>query len=188
MIDESIFGMNKVKDIVISLKNFSRVDQEDMQETNINQCIEETLKIVWNDLKYKCEVIKNFGDIPDIYCYPGQLNQVIMNLLVNAGHAIEQKGIITITTRIENQQTILSIEDTGKGIKAENMSHLFDPFFTTKPIGQGTGLGLSISYDIIVEKHKGKIEVESTLGVGTTFTITLPNNILKQEYETQQVR
>jgi len=186
MIDESIFGMNKVKDIVQSLKNFSRVDQDDIQEANINQCIEETLKIVWNDLKYKCEVEKDFGDIPDIFCYAGQLNQVIMNMLVNAGHAIEDKGTITLKTWQEGDHICMSFGDTGKGIDPDHIQHLFEPFFTTKPVGQGTGLGLSISYGIIVEKHGGEISVESEKGVGTTFLIRLPITSLKQAYEEQQ--
>ncbi len=181
LIKESIFGMDKVRDIVQSLKNFSRVDQEeDAQEANINECIEQTLKIVWNDLKYKCEVIRNLGDIPDIYCFPGQLNQVIMNLLVNAGHAIEEKGTIEITTYTENNDLFIKIRDTGNGIPPENLEHLFEPFFTTKPVGQGTGLGLSISYGII-KKHQGEISIESEVGVGTQFTIQLPINAVKPD-------
>jgi signal transduction histidine kinase len=176
LIKESTFGMDKVRDIVQSLKNFSRVDQEEeAQEANINECIEQTLKIVWNDLKYKCEVIKNLGQLPDIYCFPGQLNQVIMNLLVNAGHAIEEKGVIEITTYQQQDDIYIKVRDTGKGIPPENIKHLFEPFFTTKPVGQGTGLGLSISYGII-EKHHGEISVNSEVGVGTEFTIRLPIN------------
>lgn len=183
LIKESMFGMDKVRDIVQSLKNFSRVDQEeDAQEANINECIEQTLKIVWNDLKYKCEVIKNLGDIPDIYCFPGQLNQVIMNLLVNAGHAIEEKGTIEVTTSCDNDMLFIKIRDSGKGIPPENIEHLFEPFFTTKPVGQGTGLGLSISYGII-KKHQGEIKIESEVGVGTQFTIELPINAVKPNNE-----
>jgi signal transduction histidine kinase len=179
LLKESSFGMEKVRDIVQSLKDFSRVDQEeDAQESNINDCIEQTLKIVWNELKYKCEVIKNLGEIPDIYCFPGQLNQVIMNLLVNAGHAIEEKGTIEITTFQEKDDIYIKVRDTGKGIPPENIKHLFEPFFTTKPVGQGTGLGLSISYGI-VKKHQGEISVSSEVGIGTEFTIKLPINALK---------
>lgn len=183
IIGESVFGLNKVKDIVQSLKNFSRVEQDKMQEANLNECIEETLKIVWNDLKYTCEIEKNYADMEDIYCYPGQINQVIMNLLVNAGHAIEEKGTITISTYMDGPNSVLEIKDTGKGIKPENLNNLFDPFFTTKPVGQGTGLGLSVSYDIIVEKHFGKLDVKSKLGKGTTFRIKLPNQKLKSVFD-----
>ncbi len=174
ILKESAFGMEKVRDIVQSLKNFSRLDQEDEpQEADINECIEQTLKIVWNDLKYKCEVEKHFAELPDIYCFPGQLNQVIMNLLVNAGHAIEEKGVITITTLKEGDNCLIKIRDSGKGIPEQNIQKLFEPFFTTKPVGQGTGLGLSISYGIM-QKHGGSISVDSTEGVGTEFTLTIP--------------
>ncbi|WP_144395142.1 ATP-binding protein [Pleionea sediminis] len=180
LIKESIFGMKKVKDIVQSLKDFSRVSQEEeAYPANINDCIRQTIKIVWNDLKYKCEVIEELRNVPDQVCYPGQLNQVIMNLLVNAGHAIEEKGTITIKTYDDKDNLYISIKDTGKGIPEDNLERLFEPFFTTKPIGQGTGLGLSISYGII-KKHKGDIKVSSQVGVGTEFLINLPKLALKQ--------
>ncbi|MDB5958899.1 MAG: sensor histidine kinase, partial [Massilia sp.] len=118
--------------------------------------------------------VKQYGDIPDIECLPSQINQVVMNMVVNAAHAIEgQRGVITISTGTEGDKVWIKIADNGFGIPKENLLRIFDPFFTTKPIGTGTGLGLSLSYGI-VQKHRGSIEVESELGTGTTFCITLP--------------
>ncbi len=176
-------GTERLKKIVADLNNFSRVEQEAFKQANINEGIESTLNVAWNELKYKCTVEKNFGDLPQIYCNPGQLNQVFMNLLVNAAHAIETKGVITISTRYltgqsasndkEHAYVEIKISDTGSGIPEDKLSKIFEPFFTTKEMGKGTGLGLSISYDII-QKHKGEIIVDSRVGEGTTFTIKLP--------------
>jgi hypothetical protein len=129
----------------------------------------------WNELKYKCTVVKHYADnLPPVRCLPSQLNQVFMNLLVNAAHAIETKGEITLSTRRVDDNTIqLRFTDNGQGIPAEHLKRIFEPFFTTKPVGKGTGLGLSIAWGII-GKHHGKIEVSSTVGSGTTFIITLP--------------
>jgi signal transduction histidine kinase len=124
-------------------------------------------------LKGRVEVVRHYGDLPEIECYPNQLNQVFMNLLVNSAHAIEGEGTITIETRREGDSVVLRFSDSGKGIAEEHMGQLFDPGFTTKGAGVGTGLGLSISYNI-VEKHSGTIEVESEPGEGATFTIRLP--------------
>ena len=173
LITDSTEGMERVTTIVADLKSFSRVDEAEVSAIDINETIEATLKIVWNELKYKCELEKNFSSLPLLECYPSQINQVIMNLLVNAGQAIEEKGTIAIDTRQQNEKIQIQISDTGSGIKPENIEKLFDPFFTTKPVGTGTGLGLSISYGII-KKHGGDIRVESTLNVGTSFTIDLP--------------
>jgi len=128
---------------------------------------------VWNELKYKVELIKQYGELPPVECLPSQLNQVLMNILVNAGHAIEKRGTITIGTHAEGEFVYMSISDTGKGIAQEHLPRVFEPFFTTKPVGKGTGLGLSISYGI-VRKHGGEIDVRSEVGVGTTFVIKLP--------------
>jgi len=137
------------------------------------ECLESAVTIVWNELKYKATLNRNYGTIPPLNCYPQQLNQVFMNLLVNAGHSIESQGLITITTWSENDTACVSIADTGCGIAPEHLTRIFEPFYTTKEAGKGTGLGLSISYDII-KKHNGDITVESMVGAGTTFTVRLP--------------
>ncbi len=173
LLAESLNGMFRVKEIVQGLKSFARVDEAEMQIADVNEGIEATLKVVWNELKYKCEVHTKLSPLPQIRCYPGQLNQVFMNLLVNAAHAMEERGEITIETETTDSEVIIRISDTGVGIPKEHLSELFNPFFTTKPVGEGTGLGLSISYGII-QKHGGRIEVDSEVGRGTTFTIYLP--------------
>ncbi|THB66301.1 MAG: GAF domain-containing protein [Gammaproteobacteria bacterium] len=175
LVTDSLDGMERVRSIVAGLKSFARVDTEtETQQADINECIQSTLKLVWNELKYNCKVETDYGEIPEIECFPGQLNQVFMNLMVNASHAIEKKGLIKIKTfEGDNENIIITITDNGSGIEKENISKLFNPFFTTKEVGKGTGLGLSISYGII-EKHNGTIDVESTVGEGTTFTIKLP--------------
>lgn len=174
LIKESLEGAERVKEIVQNLKSFSRVDQAETKPANINDCLESTLKIVWNELKYKCEVVKEYGDLPQTLCSPQQLNQVFVNLLVNAAHAIEKQGVITIKTWTADKDIYASISDTGRGIPQENLARLFEPFFTTKEVGKGTGLGLSIAYDIIAKKHHGEIIVDSEVGKGTTFTVRIP--------------
>lgn len=173
LLRESIDGTVRVHEIVKNLKSFARIDEAEIKEADLNEELETTLKIVWNELKYKCKVVKNFGDIPLTYCNPGQLNQVFMNLLVNAAQAIEDKGEIRIETKTDGSRIHIEIADTGKGISQQHLQRIFDPFFTTKPVGKGTGLGLSISYGII-QKHNGTIDVTSEPGKGTTFSITLP--------------
>ncbi len=173
LLKECLEGLNRIKEIVGDLKTFSHTDEGELQQANINQCIDVTLKIVWNELKYKCMVKKEYSSLPLILCNPRQLNQVFMNLLVNAAQAISERGEITIRTQVNNQMIEIEIQDTGSGVKPEHIEKLFDPFFTTKPVGTGTGLGLSISYNII-KKHQGRIEVKSKLNEGTTFTIYLP--------------
>ncbi|MEA2031458.1 MAG: PAS domain S-box protein [candidate division Zixibacteria bacterium] len=173
-IEESVEGTTRVKNIVADLKSFSRVDKAEKGNANLNEGIESTLNIVWNELKYKCKVEKNFGDIPDLYCIPNQLNQVFMNILINAGHAIEHNdGLIQIETKATDKNIIISFKDNGKGIPRENIGKLFEPFFTTKEVGKGTGLGLSLAYDIIT-KHGGNIDVKSEVGEGTEFIVNLP--------------
>ena len=173
LLSESKQGAEQVRDIVQNLKCFARVDETESKPANINDGIEATLKVVWNELKYNCEVIKELNPLPDIKCNPGELNQVFMNLLVNASHSIPEKGTIRITTEDAGPEILVGISDTGDGIPKENLRNIFDPFFTTKDVGKGTGLGLSISHGII-KKHNGEITVESELGKGTTFTIRLP--------------
>jgi signal transduction histidine kinase len=181
LLDESKEGINRVKKIVHDLKDFSHVDEEEWQWTDIHKGIDSTLNVVNNEIKYKAKVIKEYGDLPDIECIASQLNQVFMNLLVNASHAIEEQGTITVRTgKLNDERVWIQVSDTGKKIKKENISRLFEPFFTTKPVGQGTGLGLSLSYGI-AQKHGGDIDVESELNKGTKFTITLPIKQQKQK-------
>lgn len=180
LIAESIDGVQRVKKIVEDLKDFSRTDRGEWHRANIEAGIESTLNIVWNEIKYKAEVVKEYGGIPEIECIGSQLDQVFMNLLVNAAHAIEGRGTITIRTRVDTSNVLVEIEDTGQGISPENLKRIFDPFFTTKPVGQGTGLGLSVVHGI-VERHGGSIDVKSELGQGTRFRLSLPLN--RQEAE-----
>ena len=173
LIKESQEGAGRVKRIVQDLKSFSRLDEKEYKYADINDCLESTLNIVWNELKYKAKVIRELGKLPQVMCYPQQLNQVFMNLLVNAAQSIEKQGEITIRTSLDHDDINIVVADTGCGIPEENLGHLFEPFFTTKDVGKGTGLGLSIAYDII-KKHGGDIKVESQIGRGTTFSVRLP--------------
>jgi two-component system NtrC family sensor kinase len=183
LMEESKEGITRVKKIVQNLKDFSHVDATDeWLFADLHLGLDSTLNIVSNEIKYKAEVVKEYGALPEVECLPSQLNQVFMNLLVNASHAIEERGTITIRSGHRENEVWVEITDTGKGIPAENMKKIFDPFFTTKPVGSGTGLGLSLSYGII-EKHHGRIEVQSIVGSGTTFRICLPN---KQPIELQK--
>lgn len=173
LLNDSITGIQRVADIVSNLKTYSHVDNQKKQEADINSCLTTTLKMVNNEIKYKCKVITDLQPLPKIFCNPSKLNQVFTNLIVNAGQAIEEQGEIRIQTALQNDKIQIAIGDNGKGIPEENIKRLFDPFFTTKPVGEGTGLGLSISHGII-EEHGGTIQVESALDVGTTFNIALP--------------
>ncbi len=173
LIKESLDGTERVSKIVQNLKTFSRIDEASYKMADINECIESTVNIVWNELKYKAEVKKDYGNIPHIKCYPQELNQVFMNLLVNASHAIEHFGEIIIKTWHDRENIFISVSDTGCGISEEVKNRIFEPFFTTKDVGKGTGLGLSITYDII-KKHNGEITVESEMGKGSTFTVKIP--------------
>lgn len=174
LMNESKEGITRVKRIVQDLKDFSHADVGDeWQWADLQKGLDSTLNIVWNEIKYKAEVVKEYGELPDIECLPSQMNQVFMNLLINAAHAIEERGMITLRTGSEAEQVWVEVADTGKGIAPENLKRIFDPFFTTKPMGKGTGLGLSLAYGI-VEKHHGRIEVQSEVGKGTAFRICLP--------------
>ena len=176
LIAQSLEGTSRVRRIVQDLKQFSHGGQNELEYVDINKCLESTLNIVWNELKYKAEVKKDYGELPLLPCFPQKLNQVFMNLLVNAAQAIEDRGEIRIVTRKvqEPREGVeVVIEDTGKGMTPEVMKKIFEPFFTTKPVGKGTGLGLHVSYKI-VKAHKGEISVESRPGQGTRFTVFLP--------------
>lgn len=181
LMNESKEGITRVKTIVQSLKDFAHADAADeWRYADLHHGLDTTLNIVNNEIKYKADVIKEYGAIPQVECLPSQLNQVFMNLLVNAAHAIEQRGAITIRTGQQNDEVWVEISDTGKGIAPEYMQKIFDPFFTTKPVGKGTGLGLSLSYGII-QKHHGRIEVKSEVGKGTAFKVWLPVRHVDQE-------
>lgn len=173
LLAESVDGLQRVKRIVQDLKDFSHVSETEMQWASIETGLESTLNVVWNELKYKAEVVKDYGSIPEIECIPSQLNQVFMNLLVNAAQSIAERGVITLRTYRAGDNVCVEITDTGAGIPPQILNRIFDPFFTTKPVGTGTGLGLSITHGII-RKHHGKVEVDSEPGRGTTFRITLP--------------
>ena len=166
-------GSERIKRIVEGLRTFSRLDEAERKAVDLHEGIDSTLDLLEHHLKERIEVQKAYGDLPLVECYAGQVNQVFMNLLTNAADAIEGEGQIEITTTTDGDTVRVSIRDTGAGIPAENLSSIFDPFFTTKEIGKGTGLGLSISYGI-VQKHDGDIEVQSEVGVGTTFSVVLP--------------
>ena len=166
-------GMRRISKIVRDMKEFSHAGSDKPEYTDVNKGLESTLNIVWNEIKYKSEVKTLYGDIPQVLCYPQQLNQVFMNILVNAAHAIEGRGVITLRTFSENGNVVIEISDTGKGISPEHLSRIFEPFFTTKPVGMGTGLGLSVAYAII-KKHNGEITVDSKVGAGTRFQVCIP--------------
>ena len=177
LVKESLDGLNRVKNIVQSLKDFSHVGETEWQLADIHQGIESTLNIVNNEIKYKATVTRQFGNLPPVQCVISQLNQVFMNLFINAAHAIKERGIIAIGTGTENRNGTeyvwIKITDTGSGIAPENLTRIFEPFFTTKPVGSGTGLGLSLAYGII-KQHDGEISVKSVPGKGTQFLIFLP--------------
>ncbi len=181
---ESRDGIQRVRKIVQDLKDFSRVDaRQEWESVDLHAGIDSTLNIVNNEIKYKADVVKHYGALPEVQCLPSELNQVVLNLLVNAAHAITaERGTITISTGVEGPNVWVEVADTGAGIAQENLKRIFDPFFTTKPVGKGTGLGLSLSYGI-VQKHSGRMEVHSELGVGTRFRVTLP--IKHEEAATQ---
>mgnify|MGYP001076974304 CR=1 FL=1 len=173
LLSESRDGVDRVGKIVSDLKGFSRVDEAEHKLMDVRECLESSINIVWNEIKYKATLSRDFAEVPDILCYPGQLNQVFVNLLINAAQSIAEQGTITVKTFTSEGYVYVQISDSGCGINEDNCKRIFDPFFTTKEVGKGTGLGLSISYDII-KKHQGEISVESELNEGTTFTLKLP--------------
>jgi signal transduction histidine kinase len=175
LLSESMEGLQRVKRIVQDLKDFSHMEKQERQWADLEQGLDSTLNIVWNELKYKADVVKEYAGIPQIECIPAQLNQVFMNLLMNAAQAIEDHGRITVRTGLDGDDVWVEVEDTGKGIEPEYLGRIFDPFFTTKPVGSGTGLGLSLSYKI-VQEHGGRIEVKSEPGKGAIFRVVLPQH------------
>ncbi|WP_439862134.1 ATP-binding protein [Pseudomonas sp. MBLB4136] len=173
LITESEDGIDRVKKIITALKDFSHIEEDEFQFADLHRGLDTTLNVVNNELKYKADIVKEYGELPQVECIPSQINQVLMNLLVNAAHAIEQFGRITLRSQQEGDWIWLEVEDTGKGIEPHLLNRIYEPFFTTKPVGKGTGLGLSLSYNIL-QKHNGRIEVSSEPGQGTRFRIWLP--------------
>ena len=173
ILEETLEGAQRVLSIVRGLRNFARADEDVFELGNIAECLSTTLKLVNNELKYTSKIVTHINDVPDSYINAGRLGQVFLNLMVNAGHAIEDQGVIEIFCQQRDDKIDIRIKDNGCGIDTDLIDRIFEAFFTTKPEGQGTGLGLSISRGI-VEEHGGEISVESTPGEGTTFLIVLP--------------
>ncbi|TFH85615.1 hypothetical protein EQG41_16180 [Billgrantia azerbaijanica] len=173
LINESEEGIERVKSIITALKDFSHIEEDDFATADLHRGLDTTLNLVNNELKYKAEVVKQYGELPEIECLPSQINQVALNLLTNAAQSIEGHGRITLRTGCDATHAWFEVEDTGHGITAEHRERLFDPFFTTKPVGEGTGLGLALSWSI-VQKHGGRIEVASEPGQGSRFRVWLP--------------
>jgi signal transduction histidine kinase len=173
---ESKEGIIRVRKIVQDLKDFSHVDTNpDWQLVDLTGGIDSTLNVVNNEVKYKADVVKEYSTLPEVQCLPSQINQVVMNLVVNAAHAMNgpERGKITLRTGVSEDQVWFEVADTGSGIPKDVLPRIFDPFYTTKPVGKGTGLGLSLSYGI-VQKHHGSIDVKTEVGRGTTFRVSLP--------------
>lgn len=177
LLGDTIKGLNRVSAIVANLKKVTHAGELEMEFGDINDIIDESIKVVWSELKYKMQVEKQFTEVPLILCHSGEIHQVLMNLFLNASHACGDKGLLIIKTYTKEAKgkkwVVIEVKDNGKGMPREVRKKIFDPFFTTKPVGVGTGLGLSVSFGII-EKHKGMIKVTSEEGKGTTFIISLP--------------
>jgi signal transduction histidine kinase len=173
-------GVERVAQIVRAMKEFSHPDVDEQNPADINHALETTLIVTKNEYKYAAEVITNFEELPPVVCNIGELNQVFLNMIVNAAHAIMDggrpagAGKISVATRAKGEVVEIEFADNGCGIPAGNLSKIFDPFFTTKEVGRGTGQGLAITRSIIVEKHRGSVQVESVVGQGTKFTFQLP--------------
>jgi len=174
IISDCLDGAERIRDIVQNLRLFSRLDEAEIKQVDLHEGIDSTIRLLSRYYSSsRVSLRRNYGDLPPISCYAGQLNQVWMNLLVNAAQAVGDQGDVSISTRLEDAWVVVTITDTGCGIPADQIHRIFDPFFTTKPVGEGTGLGLATSYGII-ERHGGTITVESHVGAGTTFTIRVP--------------
>jgi signal transduction histidine kinase len=180
-IESSIEGLARIATIVRSMKEFAHPDQAEKKSADLNQAIRSTLVVAHNEYKYVAEIDAEFGELPAVQCYLGQINQVILNLLVNASHAIAdvvkdtgRRGRLTVRTRLDGDMVEISIGDTGTGIPEAARDKIFDPFFTTKEVGRGTGQGLAIARSVIVNKHGGTLRFETECGTGTTFIIRLP--------------
>ena len=174
LFDDTLHGVDTIKELVVNMRNFSRLDQARQDRVSLNDCLDQTLVIANNVLKSKVEVIRRYGDIPEVLCSPSQINQILLNLMTNAAQAIEHdQGKLLLRTEHAGAWVRVHVQDNGKGIPEEHLARVFDPFFTTKPVGQGTGLGLSISFQI-AQAHGGRIDVVSAPGRGTKFVLSLP--------------
>jgi signal transduction histidine kinase len=180
MIDESNqvirSGATRVAEIVRRLRSFARLDEAELKKVDIHEGLEDTLTLVHHEIKHNIQLVRDYGKLPLMSVYPSRLNQVFLNLLNNARQAIRDRGTITIRTRVEGETASIEFSDDGIGIPKENLARVFDPGFTTKGVGIGTGLGLSICYQI-VKDHRGRIDVESEVGKGATFTIRIPTHL-----------
>ncbi|MBI3817699.1 MAG: PAS domain-containing protein [Planctomycetes bacterium] len=189
-LDRALDGLDRVATIVRSMKEFAHPDSTQKVSVDLNRAIQSTLTIARNEYKYVADVVTCYGEIPQVLCYAGELNQAILNIIVNAAHAVESvvkgtgnKGKIRIATVVDGDHVMISVSDTGCGIPEEIKMRVFDPFFTTKEVGRGTGQGLAIARSVIVEKHGGKLTFESKIGVGTEFFIHIPMNQVPHEVE-----
>jgi two-component system, NtrC family, sensor kinase len=170
-------GAERIRDVVQNLRTFSRLDEAEFKKVDIHEGLESTLRLLSRHYgPDRVRLTRDYGELPAVDCFAGQLNQVWLNLLVNAAHATREGGEVRIRTRREGERVVVQIGDDGHGIAPENLKRIFDPFFTTKPVGEGTGLGLSVTYSI-VERHRGAITVESAPGQGTTFTVSIPIDV-----------
>jgi len=183
LLAETQDGILRVQRIVADLKDFSHLGSEQWAYADIHRGLDSTINILRNEIKHRAEVLREYGELPEVWCQPSQLNQVFLNLLANAAHAITGSGRITVRTRRDGDSVVIEISDTGCGIPPENHKRIFDAFFTTKPVGKGTGLGLSISYGIM-RKHGGRIELESRVGEGSTFRLVLPVHAMQPSHGT----
>ncbi len=174
LLHESQEGLDRVKKIVQDLKDFSQASDSEWLDVDLIAGLESTLNVVSSEIKPKVEVKRELVILPMVRCIPGQINQVFMNLLVNAVQAIAERGVIVLRSGIEGDRVWIEVADSGSGIQPENLKHIFEPFYTSKPVGQGTGLGLSVAWDIVVNKHGGRIDVTSAPGKGSMFRVSLP--------------
>ena len=182
MLVDAGYGLGQIAELVVSLKNFSRVDRSRSELFDVNEGLDVAIKICGSQFKNRIQIVRDYGTPPKIPCAPSQLNQVFLNILSNAAQAIGDEGSISIRTWDTKTDVNISIRDSGCGMDAQTRAHIFEPFFTTKDVGKGTGLGLSIVFRII-EDHHGSIHVDSTPGEGTDFTIRLPKKPPTQAHD-----